>query len=62
MNVLMNKNKWTTGKGAYFGRKDIANQLLEIAEVYVKACEEKFHMHLFAKGCFLVILAKDYLK
>ena len=46
----------------YFGRKDICNQLLEIADVYIDSAEDEFHMDTYSKGYFLVTLAKSYLR
>lgn len=45
----------------YFGRKDICNQLLEIADVYIDSCADEYHGETYAKGVFLVTLAKSYL-
>ncbi len=45
----------------YFGRKDICNQLLEIADVYIDSAMDEFNMETYSKGYFLVTLAKSYL-
>jgi len=46
----------------YLGKKAIAKELLEIADMYVDSCKDEYHKSTFYTAVFLVILARSYLK
>lgn len=44
------------------GKKAIAEELLEIAAIYIDSCEDEYHSDSFYTATFLVTLARSYLK
>ena len=44
------------------GKKFLAEQLIDVAELYIDSCEDEFHMETYSKGYIMLQLAKRELK
>jgi len=45
----------------HIGKKIMAHELLEVAEVYIDSCEDEFHQSTYNTSVILVELAKQQL-
>jgi len=43
------------------GKKAVANELLNVADVYIDSCEDEFHLDTYNTSVVLVELAKQQL-